>query len=132
MPEERGEAVSEVLQGEKQRGAAVLFSSHELELGERLCNRIVIVDGGKLLAAGRLEELRARVLRAIRMSVLVGPAMGVTLLHESADGAVMQLPPGADAQAVLRAAQLLGPVLHFSYASGQLIDLYRELVSHFN
>src|SRR5690349_15742271 len=40
-------------------GAAVLFSSHQLEMVEDLCRRVVIVDGGRVVAAGSVDELRS-------------------------------------------------------------------------
>ena len=40
------------------RGSAVFFSSHVLEVVEKLCNKIAIIREGKLLAAGETEEIR--------------------------------------------------------------------------
>jgi len=37
----------------------VIFSSHQLELVERLCDRVTIVNRGRIVAAGRVDELRA-------------------------------------------------------------------------
>ncbi len=52
------DSLSEVLFEEAAAGTAVLFSSHQLELVERICRRVVIVDAGKVLADGTLAELR--------------------------------------------------------------------------
>ena len=40
-------------------GNTVFFSTHVLEVAERLCDRIGIVDKGKLIAVGTLDELRS-------------------------------------------------------------------------
>ena len=40
------------------RGSAVFFSSHVLEVVEKLCNKIAIIRQGKLLAAGKTDEIR--------------------------------------------------------------------------
>ena len=40
-------------------GATVLFSSHQLDLVENLCQDVVIIDRGRIMLAGELEELRA-------------------------------------------------------------------------
>ena len=40
-------------------GVAVLFSSHQLELVERLCDRVTIIRSGHVIASGTLEQLRA-------------------------------------------------------------------------
>src|SRR6202163_3273184 len=53
--------LSDVLRAEAARGTAVLFSSHQLDLVERLCQRIVILEQGRVVANGTLDELRAAV-----------------------------------------------------------------------
>ncbi|HUB75703.1 MAG TPA: ATP-binding cassette domain-containing protein, partial [Solirubrobacteraceae bacterium] len=63
------DSLSAVLRGEAQRGAAVLFSSHQLELVERLCDRVVILESGRVLAAGTLEELRRELPAQLRVKV---------------------------------------------------------------
>jgi ABC-2 type transport system ATP-binding protein len=40
-------------------GAAVLYTTHYMEEAESLCNRVVIIDHGRILAEGTLPELRA-------------------------------------------------------------------------
>jgi ABC-2 type transport system ATP-binding protein len=43
-----------------QRGGAVLFSTHIMEIAEHLCNSIGIIDHGKVIAEGTLEQLRSK------------------------------------------------------------------------
>jgi ABC-2 type transport system ATP-binding protein len=50
-----------MLQGMIARGATIFLTSHVLEIVERLCTHIAIIDKGRLIAAGSLEELRAGV-----------------------------------------------------------------------
>jgi ABC-2 type transport system ATP-binding protein len=50
--------IKEVLRAWADRGGAVLYTSHLLDVAERVCDRIVILDKGRLVAAGTLEELR--------------------------------------------------------------------------
>ena len=42
------------------RGGTVLMSTHTLEIAEAMCDRIAIVQGGKVVAAGTMDELRAQ------------------------------------------------------------------------
>jgi ABC-2 type transport system ATP-binding protein len=42
------------------RGGTVLMSTHTLEIAEALCERIAIIQGGKIIAAGSMEELKAQ------------------------------------------------------------------------
>ena len=43
-----------------QRGGAVLFSTHIMEIAEHVCTRIGIIDHGKVIAEGTLEQLRSK------------------------------------------------------------------------
>jgi len=52
--------VKEVLRGWARRGGSVLYTSHLLDVVERVCDRMAILDRGRLAAVGSLDELRAR------------------------------------------------------------------------
>jgi ABC-2 type transport system ATP-binding protein len=41
-------------------GKTVFLSTHLLDMAERLCHRVGIIDGGRLVAVGTVEELRAQ------------------------------------------------------------------------
>ena len=58
-----GEVLRELAAG----GTAVLVSSHQLDLLEELCDGVVIVDKGRLVVAGRVEELRAAAQQVMRL-----------------------------------------------------------------
>lgn len=51
----------EWLQQEKQRGAAILLSTHVLETAQRICNRFIVLDKGGIIAEGTLTQLQDRV-----------------------------------------------------------------------
>ena len=40
------------------KGGAIFFSTHVLEVAEKLCDRVAIIRGGKLVTAGTMEEVR--------------------------------------------------------------------------
>ncbi len=113
---------------------AILFSSHQLDLVERLCDRIVIIDAGKILASGSLPELRARVPQRLRVQVATSTDWSADLhrfrvVRKDGDGVVFDLKPGDDTQEVLRAATRAGSLQFFGFESGGLTELYRELVA---
>ena len=62
-----------MLQGMIARGATIFLTSHVLEIVERLCSHIAIVDRGRLVTHGSLEELRA--------GIQTAPAPGETARH---------------------------------------------------
>ena len=126
------ESLSDVLRARAASGVAVLFSSHQLELVERVCRRVVILDGGRVLVAGTLRELRdhlpAQLLVKVDAPLGWAAALeGARVVREDQDGVLLVVATGADVQAVLRAALAAGPVEHFGYELGGLVDIYREL-----
>ncbi|MFC6259052.1 ABC transporter ATP-binding protein, partial [Kocuria oceani] len=52
------DAMVELLRERTARGVPVLFSSHQLELVDRLCDTLVVLSGGRVRAAGAADELR--------------------------------------------------------------------------
>ena len=105
-----------VLRERADAGVPVIFSSHELELVERLCDRVGIIDHGKLLACGTVQELRAG--GQERRWVDVPGALpswdpgvpGVHLLQTDGSRRLFELDPGVDDQALLRAGLATGAV----------------------
>jgi ABC-2 type transport system ATP-binding protein len=51
--------IKDILRQMAERGAAVFLSTHILEIAERMCDRIGIINQGKLIAIGSMDELRA-------------------------------------------------------------------------
>jgi ABC-2 type transport system ATP-binding protein len=128
------DSLSHVLFERAEAGAAILFSSHQLELVERICRRVVIVESGRVLADGTLAELRRRLPAQLRVKVDASPdwarsLQGVRVESADDDGVLLVVDPGTDPQIILRAAQAAGPVEQFGFETAGLVDLYREMVS---
>ncbi|MBI3943520.1 MAG: ABC transporter ATP-binding protein [Chloroflexi bacterium] len=51
--------IKDILGQLRDRGAAVFLSTHILEIAERMCDRVMIIDKGEIVASGTLAELRA-------------------------------------------------------------------------
>jgi ABC-2 type transport system ATP-binding protein len=51
--------MKDVLQDQVRRGATIFLTTHVLEVVERLCDRVAIIDRGRIVRTGTLEELRA-------------------------------------------------------------------------
>ena len=54
------DVMSRVLRDRADAGVPVLFSSHQLDLVERLCDRVAIIKEGSMVAVGSIDELRSR------------------------------------------------------------------------
>src|SRR6202165_4830199 len=91
--------LSDVLRAEAARGTAVLFSSHQLDLVERLCRRLVILDRGRAVANGTLDELRARVPQKLRVKVATSTdwtaaLKGIEIVSKDSAGVLSAVTPG--------------------------------------
>jgi ABC-2 type transport system ATP-binding protein len=129
------EVMSEVLRERAAQGVAVIFSSHQLELVERLCDDVAIVNRGRIVAAGAVEELRTeRSSPRLRVHVegsggdWISGVPGATLVGGANGDVLVELTEGADDQLVLDAARRAGRVRRFEPARPTLAELFREVV----
>jgi ABC-2 type transport system ATP-binding protein len=118
------------------RGVPIVFSSHQLELVERICDRVAMIVDGRIVAEGAIGELRAsRARRLVRVEVVGAPAdwygsiPGLRPETVGSDGVVLELGEGADEQRVLDLARSVGEVRHFSHVRPTLAELFREVVA---
>ena len=51
--------LKEIMREMCQQGSAVFFSTHVLDVAEKLCNKVAIIRQGKIIASGTMEELTA-------------------------------------------------------------------------
>jgi ABC-2 type transport system ATP-binding protein len=68
------------------RGVTAVITTHDMLEAEKLCRRIAIVDHGKLLALGTVDELRARVPGSTALELRVGPHDDIAGLIETLAG----------------------------------------------
>lgn len=129
------EVMSEVLLEKCRSGVPVVFSSHQLDLVERLCDRVGIVRAGSMVECGTVDELRAG--GHVRLTVDAPGAphdwtsglQGVETLERNGSRTVVELGAGADDQQVLKAALATGPVHEFARQRPSLTELFRNVVS---
>jgi ABC-2 type transport system ATP-binding protein len=128
--------LAEVLRSEAARGAAVLFSSHQLELVQDICEEVAIIDHGRVVAAGGVDALRRDSPRRRIDLQLEGAApewlphvSGVELIEQH-DGELRLLADRAVApERVLAEAEEAARVVAFDYGPPSLAELFLELVA---
>jgi ABC-2 type transport system ATP-binding protein len=113
----------------------VLFSSHQLELVERLCDDLVILSKGSLVASGPVEELRGRAAVRYRVVLADGTDAGalrdlpeLTVLDASGSEALVEI-GSAPPEKVLDLVQRTGPVVEFARVVRPLAQIYREAIA---
>ncbi len=128
--------LAEVLRGETARGAAVLFSSHQLELVEDICEEVVIIDHGCVVATGEVDALkRASRRRRIEIQFEVAPpewlpdVNGVELIERRNNAVCLLTGQDVDPEHVLAQAARTGRVIAFTYGPPALAELFLELVA---
>ena len=127
------DVLAEVVADRAADGIPVIFSSHQLELVERLCEAVAIINRGRLVAEGPVEELRSTGGER-RYQVEVADAdtdwaaglEGVTVL-EKHNGRVVLAVEG-DEQRVLDAARAAGRVTLLGAVQPSLAQLFRQAV----
>ena len=121
----------------RDRGRTLIFSTHQMETAEAMCESVAIVDRGRLVAGGRLRDLkRASGRRTVRLVVDGDPAPawlaelpGVEAVRRDAAGAELELLPGADPAAILAGVLARGAtVSRFEIAEPSLEAFFIEHV----
>jgi len=131
------DVLANVLQREaREDGVAVVFSSHQLELVERLCDEVVLIDQGHIAARGTIDALHASRDRNLwRVDVRGADGAwwdvvpGVTVARLEGDAIVLDLADSTDPQRLLDLARGAGDVVSFGAVRLTLAELFREVVS---
>jgi ABC-2 type transport system ATP-binding protein len=131
------DSMADLLRDETARGVPVLFSSHQLDLVERLCDHVVVLAGGRAVAQGSVDDLRARSPERLRL-VTGGDAgwvrdeTGVHVVDVDGPTAVVEL-DGTDPLVVRRrlltAALDRGDVVELVRVVTPLSEIYREVTA---
>lgn len=127
------EAMAALLVEQSQRGVAILFSSHQLDLVEDICEDVVIVDHGKVVLDGEVDRLRAETDK-IRLEVAVdgeewNPEIdGLFEVGRAHRHASFLANKDLQIEEILRKATTAGNVTSLSYGPPHLSDLFREAV----
>jgi ABC-2 type transport system ATP-binding protein len=127
--------MSAILAERAAAGVTVLFSSHQLDLVEDICEAVAIIHQGRLVVSGLVADLRRgdRPRLAVRVagdrtggwSAGISSAIG-TVDSVRADGtAEISLTSTADSQTILDLARAAGPVEHFAFEDRSLSEVFR-------
>ncbi len=127
------EALTDVLREMAARGVAIVFSSHQLDLVEDVCEDVVIINEGRVVLAGTVAELRARSRRRHLEVVVDGapwapPIEGIELVGSNRGGSRYLVTKDTPLDVILAKAQADGEITRFAFEPPRLSDLFREAV----
>jgi len=127
--------MTEILRERAAAGVGVVFSSHQLDLVEDVCEDVVIIARGRIVAHGAIDDLRvASGRRHLEVEVEGAGATwldgrdGATLVEQKGDLVRLLVPVDADLSGLLAAASAAGPVRRFAFQPPALSELFMEAV----
>jgi ABC-2 type transport system ATP-binding protein len=128
------DAMADVLRDRAAAGVPVLFSSHQLDLVERLCDSLVVLARGSVVAQGTVAALRGHGPTRDRLVTggdvgWVRDLRGIHVHDVDGSAALLELEEQGAEQAVLREAVRRGPVQEFARVVPPLSEIYREVTA---
>ena len=129
------DAIGHVLVDQARAGCCVLFSSHQLDLVEDLCEQVMIIDHGRLVVSGTVDDLASSGARRLvvriegeRTADWARGLKGVSVSEVAAGEVRLVLDDAVDSDVVLRAAMATGHLTEFTFARRRLSEVFREAV----
>lgn len=133
------DVMSQVILERAAAGVPTLFSSHQLDVVERLCDRVVIIRSGRLVADGTIPELQATetprwrvvVERAADSAPVQAASLNLPAPTVEVDdaGRLVITAAGADEQELLSTAQRLGTVRELGPVRHRLTEIFRDVLT---
>ena len=127
--------MAEVLDEQTAAGKAVVFSSHQLDLVEDICEDVAIINAGAIVVEGTVKELKdAAPIRHVELDIdgdartLIETLSGVRSVEQEGTVHTIIVDAESDLRGFLARAQDAGQLRHFSYTTPSLTDLFREAV----
>ena len=129
------DAIGAVLVEQAKAGRCVLLSSHQLDLVEDLCESVTIIDHGRLVVTGMVDDLatggRPRLVVRVegdRDANWARDMPGVQISEVSGGSARLVLGDQVESQSVLKAAMAAGRVTEFVFERRRLSEVFRDAV----
>lgn len=130
------DVIGQVLVEQARAGHCVLFSSHQLDLVENLCESVAIVDHGRLVVSGTVDDLATKGARRLavrvegdRQGTWAQAIPGVTVSEIQGGEVRLVLDDSAESDVVLEAARTAGRVTKFVFERRRLSEVFREAVT---
>lgn len=130
------DTIGGVLVEQARAGCCVIFSSHQLDQVEDLCDSVIIIDHGRLIVTGTVDQLATSGQRRLvvrvegdRKGAWAAGLKGVTISEVGGGEVRLILEKSVDSDVVLKAAMAAGTVTEFVFARSRLSEVFREALS---
>ena len=128
--------IGQVLVDQAHAGCCVIFSSHQLDQVEDLCEQVTIIDHGRLVISGTVDELASTGPRRLVVRVEGDRAgdwsrglLGATVSEIDGGAVRLVLDDSVDSDDVLHAAMRAGRITEFSFERRRLSEVFREALA---
>jgi ABC-2 type transport system ATP-binding protein len=129
------QTLSDVIRSEAARGAAVLFSSHQLDLVEDVCDDVAIISRGRVVLEGDLNAIRrAAKVRYVSFSAerldpggvegIADAIPGASIVRVTEDGGRLSVPATTSPTTVMDAINQRHKIMQFSFEPPVLADIF--------
>jgi ABC-2 type transport system ATP-binding protein len=129
------QSMAEILAARAAAGTAVVFSSHQLDLVDDICESVVVIHRGHVVLSGPVTDLRtSSPYRYLDIRVVGatdgwwGSINGSDLLKADSERVQLRVPVDADASEMLALAEAAGDVQEFTFSPPSLSQVFREAV----
>jgi len=130
------EMMAAILRDQAAGGAAVLFSSHQLDVVEHLCEDVVIINEGRVVLSGRVDALRAASPHRYVDVLLDGGGTdwaeaveGAEIVMRSGDRVRLMVDRDSDPAELVARARKAGEIVEFAFLPPRLSEVFREAVT---
>lgn len=129
--------MARVLRERSEAGAAVLFSSHQLDVVEGLCEDVAIINEGKVILSGHVNSLRAATKRRY-LDVVFTDRFDPTwcdrlgsaqIIEKREDGGRLLVEDDVEVDRLVAAVEAAGEITQFSFEPPPLSEVFREVVT---
>jgi ABC-2 type transport system ATP-binding protein len=124
------DAIKEAILELRRQGTTILFSTHDMEVAERMCDFILMIHRGRKVLDGTLDSIQQRYAMDVVKVRVTGDKVafdrlpGVARVNDSGRLQELRLEPGCDPQSILRALTDRVRVEHFEVSRPHLHDIF--------
>jgi len=124
------EVLKDAVMALREQGATVVFSTHDMDVAERMCDMIFMIFRGKKVLDGDLESIQHQYgndtvrIRMGRAERSIADIPGVVRINDYGPYKELRMSADADPQEILHRLAALGSIEHFEIARPSLHDIF--------